>query len=87
MGKFYAKQFGKGGMVAEDVYEDALVLIDNRKPGTLTVLTLEERDNKMFTWNDVFEPGKAEYHKINQVDSISVRYHKSLLTEMTHSFK
>ena len=87
MGKFYSNQFGKMGTVAEDIYEDALVLIDNKKPGTLTVLTLEDKDNKMFIWIDVFQPEKAEYENIEEVDSISVRYHGSLLTEMTHSFK
>lgn len=88
MGKFYSNQFGKGdGLRSEDVYEDALVLIDNKKPGTLTVLTLEDDDNKMFTWNDVFGPGRADYQKVDQIDSIRVNYEKSLLTEMVHSFK
>jgi len=86
MGKFYSNQFGRN-WTSEDVYEDALVLIDNRKPGTLTVLTLEDKDNKMFIWNDVFQPEKAEYENIEKADSISVCYHGSLLTEMTHSFK
>jgi hypothetical protein len=87
MGKFYANQFGKCSFVAEDVYEDALVLIDNKKPGTLTVLTLEDNDNKIFTWNDVFGTEKADYQTLSHIDSLRVNYEKSLLTEMTHSFK
>ena len=86
MGKFYSNQFGRN-WASDDIYEDALVLIDNRKPGTLTVLTLEGDDNKMFTWSDVFQPEKADYEKIGEADSISVQYQGSLLTEMTHSFK
>ena len=86
MGKFYSNQFGRN-WASDDIYEDALVLIDNRKPGTLTVLTLEGDDNKMFTWSDVFQPEKADYEKIEEADSISVQYQGSLLTEMTHSFK
>lgn len=87
MGKFYSKQFGKNNIDAEDVYEDALVLIDNKRPGTLTVLTLEEEKGKMFVWNDVFLEKETVYKKIDNIDSVSVDYSDSLLTEMTHSFK
>lgn len=88
MGKFYSKQFGRKCINPEDIYEDALVLIDNKKPGTLTVLTLEDNNsNKMFVWNDVFQDGKSTYEDISNIDSIQVDYAGSLLTEMTHSFK
>lgn len=87
MGKFYSKQFGKNNIEAEDVYEDALVLIDNKRPGTLTVLTLEDEKGKMFVWNDVFLEKETVFKKIENLDSVSVDYSDSLLTEMTHSFK
>lgn len=88
MGKFYSKQFGaKTNEYSNDVYEDALVLIDNKNPGTLTVLTLEDGNNKFFRWNDVFEEGKMDYLTIRGVEEMKVEFESSLLTEMTHSFK
>lgn len=88
MGKFYSKQFGaKTNEYTNDVYEDALVLIDNQNPGTLTVLTLEDGNNKLFRWNDVFEEGNMDYLTVKGVESIKVEFESSLLTEMTHSFK
>lgn len=87
MGKFYSKQFGKTREYDDDVYEDALVLIDNKNPGTLKVLTLEEGDNKLFTWNDVFLQEKLQYMTVTGVSGVKVDYESSLLTEMTHDFK
>lgn len=87
MGKFYSNQFGKTREYNDDVYEDALVLIDNKNPGTLKVLTLQDGDNKLFTWNDVFLQEKTQYLTVRGISSVKVDYESSLLTEMTHDFR
>lgn len=87
MGKFYSKYFEEDYFVTEDIFEEALVLIDSDKPGTLTVLTLEDQDCKMFSWGDVFISGVTDYRKLGNPDSIDVVFSNSVLTEMVNVFK
>lgn len=91
MQKFYEKLYGTRlvNFDGNDNYEDAIVLIDDNEPGTLTVLTLEKGDMKLFRWNDVFEKGvdRFNHKKIKDEEAIHVNYDSALLMEIRHNFR
>jgi hypothetical protein len=71
-----------------DVYEDALVLIDNNNAEKLIVLTLENDDHKLFVWNDIFDNDKDfKYQKIPNLSSINIVHNEVILTEIFYQIK
>lgn len=71
-----------------DIYEDALVLIDNNNAEKLIVLTLENDDYKLFVWNDIFDAEKDfKYQKIPDLKSISLVPNEAILTEIFYQIK
>lgn len=89
MGKFYSKNFGLTYDQNFDTYEEAVVLIDSKKRGSLTVLTLEEGEdrNKMFIWGDLFQKKELDFEEIYDIDKMDIEYESALLTEIPHSFQ
>ena len=92
--KFYLRKHGQRlGMeyhfsTFNDVYEDALVLIDNNNSEKLIVLTLEKNDHKLFVWNDVFDMEKDfKYEKIPDLSSIQIVHNDAILTEISYKIK
>lgn len=71
-----------------DIYEEALVLIDNNNSEKLIVLTLENDDHKLFIWNDVFDMEKDfKYQKIPNLSLVKIVPNDAILTEITYNIK
>ena len=86
--RFYEKLYNKQGEYFNDLYEDAIVIIDNKNSENLVVLTLEDKDNKLFVWNDVFLSNKKfNYESVPNLENISIKRNDVVLTEIQYSFK
>lgn len=90
--KFYAKQYENTLLndygYQNDIYEDAIVLIDDKNAENLVVLTLENNDHKFFVWNDLLnEKKKLSFMQITDFSEISMVPDNVILTEIKHQFK
>ena len=71
-----------------DIYEEAIVVIDDKNVENLVVLTLENNDYKFFVWNDLLnEKKKLSYMKISDFSKVSIMSDNVTLTEIKHQFK
>lgn len=86
--RFYAKKYKKTNHHFNDLYEDAIVIIDDKNSENLVVLTLESDDHKLFVWNDIFDVNKEfNYQSVPNLDNISIKRNEVFLTEIQYSFK
>lgn len=88
--RFYLRKnkITNGSHLLDDVYEDALVIIDDKNSDNLVVLTLEPNDCKLFIWNDVFDYKKDfNFKKINEPESLKIIHNEVILTEIPYQFK
>lgn len=96
LGKFYERQRklnidGRCNylpIMPDDIYESAMVVIDDKNAENLIVLTMENDDYKLFIWNDLIKKNQLfKYERILNKDQINIIPDDVLLTEMTYSFK
>lgn len=91
--KFYLRKYSSFNSKYDinnvnDVYEDALVLIDNSNAEKLIVLTLENDDYKLFVWNDIFDSEKEfKYEKIPDLKLVKLVPNEVILTEIFYQIK
>jgi hypothetical protein len=90
--KLYAKQYDntllKDYSYQNDIYEEAIVIIDDKNAENLVVLTLENNDYKFFVWNDLLnEKKKLSYMKIANLSNVSIMSDSVILTEINYQFK
>jgi hypothetical protein len=90
--KFYAKQYHNTLLddysYQNDIYEEAIVVIDDKNVENLVVLTLENNDYKFFVWNDLLnEKKKLSYMKISDFSKVSIMSDNVTLTEIKYQFK
>ncbi len=92
--KFYIRKYGFNSKKnydinnINDVYEDAIVLIDNNNSEKLIVLTLEDNDHKLFVWNDVFDMDRDfKYEKIPDLNMVKIVHNDAILTEISYKIK
>ena len=89
--KFYAKKYHDTRLgdfsYQNDIYEEAIVVIDDKNVENLVVLTLEKNDYKFFVWNDLMnEKKKLSYMKISDFSKVSIMSDNVTLTEIKHQF-
>lgn len=90
--KFYAKQYENSLLhdygYQNDIYEEAIVVIDDKNAENLVVLTLENNDHKFFVWNDLLNnEKKLSFMKITDFSKISIMSESVTLTEIHYQFK
>ena len=90
--KLYAKQYDNTLLedysYQNDIYEEAIVVIDDKNGEDLVVLTLENNDYKFFIWNDLLNAKKKlSYMKITDFSKVSIMSDNVTLTEIKYQFK
>jgi len=90
--KLYARQYNNRLLedysYQNDIYEEAIVVIDDKDGENLVVLTLENNDYKFFVWNDLLnEKKKLSYMKIADFSKVNIMSDSVILTEINYQFK
>lgn len=90
--KFYNKVFldtkQEYYSMNSDVYEDALVIIDDKNADKLFVLTLENDDYKYFVWNDlIYNDKNFKFERVANLNNLKIVSDNATLTEISYSFK
>lgn len=90
--KFYNKVFldtkQEYYSMSNDVYEDALVIIDDKNADKLFVLTLENDDYKYFVWNDlIYNDKNFKFERVANLNNLKIVSDNATLTEISYSFK
>lgn len=84
LGRFYNRIYGNEKHCnSEDIYENAIVIKDEKNFDNLIVLTLENNDFKLFLWNDLInDDNHFNYRIIKESDCLEIIHDDITLVEV-----